>query len=375
MSSAPAPIPASDVASNVTTDGIAVGGIAALFSAVERVACQKTAPACAAEGGAGGDVFNRKGSVPRTDEVHFQHTAASRSPPGASRAQAQQDNAGASRAQEQQDNEGGGTGDDDDATKLNASGFVDAVIPRRRGNEKKVVLTRALLESYHHESLDAVTERLGLSKTTIKAACRRLGLPKWPYQHTGPRKRRMGVPKQEQYSGDQSANDALKGTFHELMDKHQRVGEAQMAPNITLGLPLTSLPGSLSGPTMVDLQAIHMQSLSALSAMAATLNSTGQNFASGQNFALNGAFQGSAFQGSAFQGQALQGQALQGQVIQGQALQGQALPVAPPLLLGGNFGGAGGNYAGNYGGNYMPDVLGGFQQWGGLGGGSGFNLQ
>jgi hypothetical protein len=73
--------------------------------------------------------------------------------------------------------------------------IVDAVIPRRRGNEKKVVLTRALLESHLHESLDVVSEKLGLSKTTIKAACRRLGLKKWPYQHSGPRKRRLAPAK------------------------------------------------------------------------------------------------------------------------------------------------------------------------------------
>ena len=128
---------------------VGTGGIAALCNAVERVACQKNAPACVAEGGAGNV------SVFRAEEM-------------------------------QQDNAWGSTGEDDAdslATRVNASGFVDAVIPRRRGNEKKVVLTRELLESYHHESLDAVTEHLGLSKTTIKAACRRLGVPRWPFQH------------------------------------------------------------------------------------------------------------------------------------------------------------------------------------------------
>jgi hypothetical protein len=167
----------------------------------------------------------------------------------------------------------------------------------------------------------------------------------------------MGVMKPEE-AGESQHERALKDTFHELMGKRQRFGEVQMAPNFTMGLPLTSLPGSLPGQSMADLQAMHMQSLSALSAMAATLNASGQN-----NVGLNGTFQGSALQRQALQRQALQGQALQGQALQGQALHGQALhgqaPVQAPLLFGGNFGG------GNYG---MPDVFGGFQPWGGPGG-------
>ncbi|KAJ1477638.1 hypothetical protein T484DRAFT_1962883 [Baffinella frigidus] len=302
MSSPPAPVLArTDSALDTAAPKVGAGGIASLLSAVERVACPKNAP----EGGDGGDASLRKGPVPRTEEVHF-------APSGP----------------------GGSASDDDvdcdDATKLNASGFVDTVIPRRRGNEKKVVLTRALLESYHHESLDTVTERLGLSKTTVKAACRKLGLPKWPYQHTGPRKRRMGVPQEEQ-PGESAHEPARKDTSHELMGKRQRFGEVQTAPNVPMGLPLSSLPGSLPAPAMVDFQAMHMQSLSALSAMAATLN------ASGQNLRFTGTLQGSESV-PGFSGQA---------------------PVHAPLMFGGNLGG-------NYGGNYMPDVVGGFQQWGGF---------
>ncbi|KAJ1489595.1 hypothetical protein T484DRAFT_1779590 [Baffinella frigidus] len=187
MCAAPAPTPAATDAatdaaaqpgaaalhsalSDAAAPKIGAGSIAALLSAVERVTCQKGEPARAAEGGDGGDAFLQKVPLPRTEEVHF----ASSGPgtPGASSSEAQQDKAGGS-ASAASDDDG-----DNPATKLNASGFVDNVIPRRRGNEKKVVLTRALLESYHHESLDTVTERLGLSKTTIKAACRKLGLPK-----------------------------------------------------------------------------------------------------------------------------------------------------------------------------------------------------
>jgi hypothetical protein len=50
-----------------------------------------------------------------------------------------------------------------------AGGRVDAVIPRRRANEKGVVLSIDLLSNYFGESLDVVTQKLGISKTTIKA--------------------------------------------------------------------------------------------------------------------------------------------------------------------------------------------------------------
>jgi len=266
---------------------VGADGIAALFSAVERVACQKNVPA------------------------HIE--LAGPVTPGPSRFQAHQDNAG--------ENDHTSL-----ATRVSSNGFVDEVIPRRRGNEKKVVLTRELLESYHHESLNAVTEHLGLSKTTIKAACRRLGLPKWPYHHTGPRKRQLGVPKPEQHAAESAHERSPKNTFHELMDKRQRIGAVQMPPLVT--------PGLLPGTTLMDLQAMHLQSLSAISAMATTLNATGQHHAFN---APSPAFQGPSFLGGA--------------------------------LLGGNFGGVsniGGNYVGNYGGSYMNETFGGFKPWGGF---------
>ncbi|KAJ1489021.1 hypothetical protein T484DRAFT_1886360 [Baffinella frigidus] len=220
----------------------------------------------------------------------------------------------APRSQAQQDNAGG-------------SGVVEAVTPRRGRNAPKVELTRELLESHYHEPLDTVAERLGLSKTTIKAACRSLGLAKWPYQHTGSRKRRMGVPKSEQDADSEHAR-TLKATFHELMSntdnppsaeqvslKRQRVGEAQMAPTTALGAPLSLLPA-----TLPYLQPMHLQSDPALSAMGS---------ASDQQLALHAA-------------------------VQGQAFSGQAPPpwTPAPLLQGGNL-------AGTYSGNFMPEGAGG----------------
>ncbi|KAJ1488385.1 hypothetical protein T484DRAFT_2105766 [Baffinella frigidus] len=201
----------------------------------------------------------------------------------------------ASRSQAQQDNAEDSAGDADSlATRVNSSGFVDEVTPRRRGNEQKVVLTRELLESFYHLPLDTVAEHLVLSKTTIKAACRRLGLPKWPYQHTGPRKRRVRVPRPEQAAASEHGH-ALKATFHDLMGntnaptsaknvsfKRQRIGEEQ-------GMPLTSPPAA----TLESLQEMQRQSLLALSAMVSALS------ASDQQISLNPPFQGQAFPGQA----------------------------------------------------------------------------
>ncbi|KAJ1470660.1 hypothetical protein T484DRAFT_1917394, partial [Baffinella frigidus] len=63
-----------------------------------------------------------------------------------------------------------------------------SVMLRSKGVDRRVLLTRELLSTYFHESLDTVAEKMLISKTTIKAACRRLGLVKWPYRHSGPRK-------------------------------------------------------------------------------------------------------------------------------------------------------------------------------------------
>jgi hypothetical protein len=306
----------SDATPDAAASQVGAGGIAALFSAVERIACQNKAPPSAAESGDRGVAFLGKGLLSKTED-HFGPTGPV-TPNKASLSQVQQDNSQESVTHVALASL---------ATGVNSSGFVDAVIPRRRGGEKQVVLTRDMLESYYHESLDTVTERLGLSKTTIKAACRRLGLEKWPYKHSGPRKRRMGVVKPDQHAAESANERALKDTFNEIMGKRQRVGDAQLSPTATLGLPITALPGT----TLADLQAMQMQSLSALSIMVASLN------ASDQHLPPNASFQEPAFNAPFL----------------------ALAPVQPPsVLLGGNFGG-------NYGGNtYMREGFGGFQPWG-----------
>ena len=47
--------------------------------------------------------------------------------------------------------------------------FASAVVPRRRGNQRPMVLTLEFLTPYFGQSLEAVSDKLGLSRSTIKA--------------------------------------------------------------------------------------------------------------------------------------------------------------------------------------------------------------
>mmetsp|Transcript_37728 Transcript_37728/g.89304 ORF Transcript_37728/g.89304 Transcript_37728/m.89304 type:complete len:537 (-) Transcript_37728:189-1799(-) len=104
-----------------------------------------------------------------------------------------------------------------------ASGYEQqvSVMSRSKGGvDRRVLLTRALLANYFHESLDTVAEKMLVSKTTIKAACRRLGLVKWPYRHSGPRKMRPPPSPQLLKKEEESGDDKEK----EGGDKH--IGES-----------------------------------------------------------------------------------------------------------------------------------------------------
>ncbi|KAJ1467093.1 hypothetical protein T484DRAFT_1859818, partial [Baffinella frigidus] len=103
-----------------------------------------------------------------------------------------------------------------------ASGYEKqvSVMSRSKGVDRRVHLTRELLATYFHESLDTVAEKMLVSKTTIKAACRRLGLVKWPYRHSGPRKMRPPPSPQLLKKEEESGDDKEK----EGGDKH--IGES-----------------------------------------------------------------------------------------------------------------------------------------------------
>jgi hypothetical protein len=91
---------------------------------------------------------------------------------------------------------------------------VSVMTRRRKGVECKVLITYEILAQHFHESLDVVAEKLMISKTSIKAACRRLGLAKWPYQHRGPRKSRSKNTNEAEGSsaGDSSESGRVEGS-------------------------------------------------------------------------------------------------------------------------------------------------------------------
>mmetsp|Transcript_12380 Transcript_12380/g.28519 ORF Transcript_12380/g.28519 Transcript_12380/m.28519 type:complete len:347 (-) Transcript_12380:60-1100(-) len=125
-----------------------------------------------------------------------------------------------------------------------------AINPRKKirggGGNGPVIISYELLSKHFHESLDAATAKIGISKTTMKAACRRLGIVKWPYAHKGPRRRRSKTSKEGSSSSTPSASQT---------------------PSISLGqidikLPLSSV--SMTGPTdfLKELSATSLHSLS-----------------------------------------------------------------------------------------------------------------
>jgi hypothetical protein len=51
-------------------------------------------------------------------------------------------------------------------------------------SERRIVVTRAILESLFHLPLNEAAKHVGLSNTTFKKACRRFGVMKWPYRRS-----------------------------------------------------------------------------------------------------------------------------------------------------------------------------------------------
>eukprot|EP00960_Hanusia_phi_P021160 625094-Hanusia_phi.AAC.1 len=53
--------------------------------------------------------------------------------------------------------------------------------PRRSDRRQTVQLTRLLLSELFHLRQQEAAQHLGISLTSLKTACRRLGLDRWPY--------------------------------------------------------------------------------------------------------------------------------------------------------------------------------------------------
>ncbi|EKX36410.1 hypothetical protein GUITHDRAFT_117410 [Guillardia theta CCMP2712] len=60
---------------------------------------------------------------------------------------------------------------------------------RKEGSEGKVVeITREILQEFYGQKIETVASHLGVGKSTMKLACRRLGIHKWPYTNKGVRR-------------------------------------------------------------------------------------------------------------------------------------------------------------------------------------------
>jgi hypothetical protein len=117
---------------------------------------------------------------------------------------------------------------------------VCVICPRRKGKPTEpggngtspVALSLEFLRPYFKKPLTQVSEELGLSATAIKKACRRFGVPKWPYRtltsktsrnrsswgvaYTAPYQR-IADPSQQQTSGS-SENSAQGPSFSQRQD-------------------------------------------------------------------------------------------------------------------------------------------------------------
>eukprot|EP00960_Hanusia_phi_P061407 764836-Hanusia_phi.AAC.4 len=72
------------------------------------------------------------------------------------------------------------------SSRVNESVPIVQVIPRKkRGGDDKlndeVTLTMEFVSTFFHMRQSEVAKHLGISLTALKSACRRIGLPRWPY--------------------------------------------------------------------------------------------------------------------------------------------------------------------------------------------------
>jgi len=80
--------------------------------------------------------------------------------------------------------------DSDAIHSLDDHATIQVILPRRKSGQSEVdresiepvILNRALLQSLFHLPLATASKRLGLSATSIKKVCRKIGIIKWPYK-------------------------------------------------------------------------------------------------------------------------------------------------------------------------------------------------
>jgi hypothetical protein len=72
-------------------------------------------------------------------------------------------------------------------TSLTLEENIIALYPRKKrgrayATHEAVILDRKTLEKFYHLPLKEAATEFGICPTAIKTACRKLGLPKWPYR-------------------------------------------------------------------------------------------------------------------------------------------------------------------------------------------------
>ncbi|EKX42879.1 hypothetical protein GUITHDRAFT_111246 [Guillardia theta CCMP2712] len=87
------------------------------------------------------------------------------------------------------------------------------IVPRPRKHtspatlQREVTLDAQLLQGLFHVRQEEAAEQLGVCLTSFKAACRRLGIQRWPYtKGMSQRNGRPGVPSRESQTGSESAS-------------------------------------------------------------------------------------------------------------------------------------------------------------------------
>jgi hypothetical protein len=102
---------------------------------------------------------------------------------------------------------------------------IQVILPRRKAGQtavdrdtvEPVILNRALLQSLFHLPLATASSRLGLSATSIKKVCRKIGIIKWPYKSC--RKRSP--------TGDKTSSSSSTSSHSEEEEEEEEEEEGQ----------------------------------------------------------------------------------------------------------------------------------------------------
>ncbi|EKX35085.1 hypothetical protein GUITHDRAFT_118741 [Guillardia theta CCMP2712] len=108
-------------------------------------------------------------------------------------------------------------------------GSCVTILPRRRKGsplphadpvKRPVFLTSKDILALFHMQQKSAADKLGISLTALKMACKKLGLPRWPYMRTSPAEAEKEKGKGKEKEGSQWATTSLE--LGELMEDAMR---------------------------------------------------------------------------------------------------------------------------------------------------------